>query len=480
MKRIDSEDPRVTAYALGELPEHEAAELRRVAEEHPAVQAALDETRTLAGLIRGGFSGESLELGEARREAIRRAGRSPAPENLRSIQCRRRDWFRPAAVAAAAAALVACVLWMMQQIPVGENELVREATEAGQREAVRMQILLSPTPRSARPIAGGTTPLPRAPEDDAYPMLPEVPSEIVDEEYLALRGLWQKDPEAFFASVRSAAREINLPILSRMAFLADSPFVSTREEARSTVPIVSGTASYHLVERFIRNEKRLPPRNSVRTEELINQVSYPDDGDADLDGIKLGVEIVRCPWDRELALLGVLLRNESGRVIAEDAVLQVEADPEFVGSYRLIGYAGRPAPEGKGGVSGGLSPEKSNYVLYQFRPSAPEIFNTHRVVARVSLGVGAEGSELIVPVTTPPRDWGLASNNLQTAVALATWGMVLRQSPFGGPLTHLHIREFAEDALHGSDPSDLRRREALQLILDSLPLFEIEPEENEN
>ncbi|MDP6209187.1 MAG: von Willebrand factor type A domain-containing protein, partial [Roseibacillus sp.] len=319
MKRIDSEDPRVTAYALGELPEHEAAELRRVAEKHPAVQAALDETRALGGLIRGGFSSESLELGEARREAIRRAGRSPDPENLVSIQSRRRDWFRPAAVAAAAA-LVACVLWMMQQIPVGENEFVREATEAEQREVVRMQILLSSTPRSARPIAGGTTPLPRASEEEAYPILPEVPSEIVDEEYLALRELWQKDPDAFFARVRSAAREINLPVLSRMAFLADNPFVSTREEARSTVPIVSGTASYHLVERFIRNEKRLPPRNSVRTEELINQVSYPDEGDADLDGIKLGIEIVRCPWDRELTLLGVLLRNESGRVIAEDAV----------------------------------------------------------------------------------------------------------------------------------------------------------------
>ena len=479
MKRIDSEDPRVTAYALGELPEHEEAELRRVAEEHPAVQAALDETRALAGLIRGGFRGESLELGEARREAIRRAGRSPVPENLVSIQSRRSDWFRPAAVAAVAAALVVCVLWMLQQIPVGENELVREATKAEQRQAVRMQILLSPTPRSARPIAGGA-PLPRASGEDAYPILPEVPSEVVDEEYLALRGLWQKDPDAFFERVRSAAREINLPVLSRMAFLTDNPFISTREEARSIIPIVSGTASYHLVERFIRNEKRLPPPNSVRTEELINQVSYPGDGDADLDGIKLGVEIVRCPWDRELTLLGVLLRNESGRVIAEDAVLQVEADPEFVGSYRLIGYAGGSDLEGEGGVSGGLFPGKSNYVLYQFRPSAPEILNAHRVVARVSLGVGGEGSELIVPVTTPPREWDLSSNNLQTAVALATWGMVLRQSPFGGPLTHLHIREFAENALHGSDLSDLRRREALQLILDSLPFFEIEPEENEN
>ena len=35
MKHIDSEDPRLTAYALGELPEHEAAALRRLAEDDP-------------------------------------------------------------------------------------------------------------------------------------------------------------------------------------------------------------------------------------------------------------------------------------------------------------------------------------------------------------------------------------------------------------------------------------------------------------
>ncbi|MCH2064540.1 MAG: von Willebrand factor type A domain-containing protein [Roseibacillus sp.] len=480
MKPIDSEDPRVTAYVLGELPEHESDELRRVAEDNPALQAALAETHALAELIRGGFGNESLELGEARREAIRRAGRSPAPENLVSIKSRRRDWLRPAALAAVAAGLVACVLWILQQIPVGENELVQEATEAEQREAVRMHILLSPTRRSARAIAGGITPLPRAPKDDAYAVLSEVPSEIVDEEYLALREIWQEDPEAFFAQVRSAAREVNLPTLGHMTSLPDNPFVSTEEEARSTVPIVSGTASYHLVERFIRNEKRLPPRNSIRAEELINQVSYPDDGDADLDGIKLGVEIVRCPWDRELVLMGVLLRNESQRVIAEDAVLQVEVEPEFVRSYRLIGYAGRKSSEGESTVSEGLSPGRSNYVLYQFRPSTSEAFSAQRVVARVSLSIENESNALIVPVTTPSRDWDAASNNLQTAVALATWGMVLRESPFGGALTHLHIKDFAQDALQGCDTSDLKRREALQLIIDSLPLFELEPEENEN
>ncbi len=119
-------------------------------------------------------------------------------------------------------------------------------------------------------------------------------------------------------------------------------------------------------------------------------------------------------------------------------------------------------------------------MLYQLRPSASEVFSAQQVAARVSMSVENESGALVVPVTTPPRDWDAASNNLQTAVALAAWGMILRESPFGGPLSRLHIRDFAQDALQGSDPSDLRRREALQLIIDSLPLFELEPEENEN
>ena len=63
MKHIDSEDPRLTAYALGELPEHEAAVLRSLVEDDPALRSALAETNALAGLIRSGFGEESLELG---------------------------------------------------------------------------------------------------------------------------------------------------------------------------------------------------------------------------------------------------------------------------------------------------------------------------------------------------------------------------------------------------------------------------------
>ena len=95
MKRIHPEDPRVTAHALGELPKHEAAEVDRAALSHPAVQAAMEETRALADLLEKGFGAERLELGAERREAIRRAGRRPAPENLVSMRAGRRWMFLP-------------------------------------------------------------------------------------------------------------------------------------------------------------------------------------------------------------------------------------------------------------------------------------------------------------------------------------------------------------------------------------------------
>ncbi len=468
MKRIHPEDPRVTAHALGELPEREAAEVERAALVNPAVQAAMDEARSLAELIRAGYRTESHELGEARREAIRRAGRRPAPENLVSLD-RSRKWRRPAAVTAAAAALVACAVWMMQKIPVGDDGLTAER-ERVQREELRKQILLAAAPRPDR-VGPGRAPSPAAPRSSLYELEPGIPSEVMDEEYLALRKLLKADPDAFVNRVKEVARTAALPSLANLPPLTDNPFVPSKEEARSTVPIVSGNASYTLVERFVRTEKKLPPKNGVRIEELINHVTYEDAGEADLNGINLGAELVHCPWDPGAILMGVLLRNGSEVPITRAAILQVEVKPDHIRSYRLLGYAGAAGPDAHvNSVPQGLDPDKSNFVLYQLQPLDHEVFQKHRVVARVGLRLDHEHPRgLIVPVTSPPRDWVNASNNLQTAVVLGAWGMMLRESPYRGKLNPRLLEQLARDARNGAGEEDLGRREALQLVLDSLP-----------
>ena len=471
MKRIHHEDPRVTAHALGELPEHEAAELCRVADSNPAIQAALDETAALSDMIRSGFKSESHELGEARREAIRRAGRRPVAENLISLQSRRLDWVRPALVSAAAAALVACAIWMMQQIPISEDAIADNRDERAQREGVRVQILLSHVSPPRRVREGG---FPRAPRASLWEADPELSQELVDEELLAMRELLQRDPDAFFDRVREVAHGAGMPALSKLPLLPDNPFIPTREDSRSIVPIVSGAASYHLVNRFIYTEKKLPPKNGVRTEELINHVVYEDDGDAALDGIKLGVEMVRCPWKQGAILIGVLLQNGSKEPITRDSILQIEVKHDLIRSYRLLGYAGAPGPREKeeSALSEILAPGQSNYIIYQLQLLDSEIFREHRVLGRIGLQLGGENDRgLIVPITSPPQGWGNASNNLQTAISLGAWGMLLRESPFAGRLSLKMLNSLTYDAMSGCGDGELVRREALQLVLDSLPFM---------
>ena len=479
MKRINHDDPRWTDFVLSELPEHEMAALRQVMENDAAVQTVLAETDQLACLIREGFSNEVYELGESRREAIRKAGRIPDKGTVVSMTRRRRDWVRPAAVAAAAALMVGCFLWVMQQIPVGEDKTasISNVADSRYREVVRRQILLGSAPRVTRPMAGGAGAPLNALTEEIPVVLPEVPTEFIEEEYLMLRKLWDEYPERFIEEVQTATSKAQLSMLSHIAPMADNPFISAESKPESVVPVVSGTASYQVVERFVRGEMKLPPRGSVRIEELINHLSYGDDGGANLGKIRLSVEVASCPWDRELILMGVLLENGSEAVVASETDVIVTMDPDLVKSYRLMGYAGREDPEiegNSGPSSAGLAPGRSNYVLYQIRPRDWSGTEFQKVMARVSLRAGVPAGELVVPVTSPPKDWMLASSNLKTAVALSAWGMVLRQSPFGSPLTHFDIGRMAKSALEETDASELKRREAMQLILDSLPLFEID------
>ncbi len=222
----------------------------------------------------------------------------------------------------------------------------------------------------------------------------------------------------------------------------------------------------------MRTEHRLPPRSTVRIEELINHLDYEDAGDADLNGVRLGAELVRCPWDRGAILMGLLLHNGSGQPIARDALLEVEFKPDHLRSYRLIGYAGMVGEKpNRESVARGLAPGKSNFVLYQLEPLDHEVFERHLVLARVGLRLGDDNpSGLIVPVASPPRDWGNASNNVQTATALGAWGMLLRQSSYRGEISANLLQELAQDARSGAPEGDLARREAMQLILDPLLL----------
>lgn len=468
MKRIHPEDPRITAHALGELSRGEAAELERAALLNPAVQEALDEARQLAGLLGDVLGHKDLVLGDERRDAIRRAGRQPAVHELASAS-RYRAWARIGGVLATAAVLLFGAVWILQKIPATMFGPGDELAET--KEEVRMRILLAPVdqPDRVARLTPGNPVAPPRPEDPESQGGEGAGDQVADPEYLRLSRLLAEDPDAFFQNVRQVAKSAAMRDLAKLPDLVDNPFVSSREVERAVVPMVSGGASFPLVERFVRGEEKLPPRNAVRVEELINHVIYQDGGDAELDGIRLGAELVRCPWDERRLLLGLLLRNDSNEVLPVSSALRLDVKTDVIRSYRLIGYADAQMGPGSGSTAlHGLPAGWSNFVLYELNPSDRAVFTEHWVLVRAGLAVGTDNPRgLIVPVTSPPRDWRNASPNFKTASTLAAYGMLLRDSFYKGDLEPTLLTRMAEDAMRDVSTGELVQREALQLVIDS-------------
>ena len=109
--------------------------------------------------------------------------------------------------------------------------------------------------------------------------------------------------------------EGEVPGTEQYDVIVENPFVeAVGEAAVSTFSIDVDTASYANVRRFL-NQGRLPPRNAVRIEELVNYFKYDyplPDGEAPFSA---RMEVAGCPWNGQHRLLRVALK---GREIDTD------------------------------------------------------------------------------------------------------------------------------------------------------------------
>jgi Ca-activated chloride channel family protein len=96
--------------------------------------------------------------------------------------------------------------------------------------------------------------------------------------------------------------------------LTDNAFVTVQNAPLSTFSIDVDTASYANVRRFL-NEGRMPPRDAVRIEEMINYFSYRYPQPKGDDPFAASIEVADCPWNNGHRLVRVGIK---GREIARD------------------------------------------------------------------------------------------------------------------------------------------------------------------
>ncbi|MES2919762.1 MAG: VWA domain-containing protein [Pseudomonadota bacterium] len=151
--------------------------------------------------------------------------------------------------------------------------------------------------------------------------------------------------------------------------LADNPLQLSTQNALSTLSLDVDTGSYSNVRRFL-NDGRLPPRDAVRVEELVNYFGYDYPAPAAGHPFSVGTEVARAPWNPAHLLLRVgvkaveakaaamppanlvFLVDVSGSMDSPDKLPLVQATlnllvPQLRAQDRvaLVVYAGRTAVE---------------------------------------------------------------------------------------------------------------------------------------
>ncbi len=95
----------------------------------------------------------------------------------------------------------------------------------------------------------------------------------------------------------------------RYDHIQENPFLASQQNPLSTFSIDVDTASYSNMRRFL-NQGNLPPKDSVRIEELVNYFSYDypnPEGELPFSTV---TEIAPCPWKKENLLLHIGIQGD--------------------------------------------------------------------------------------------------------------------------------------------------------------------------
>ena len=236
---------------------------------------------------------------------------------------------------------------------------------------------------------------------------------------------------------------INLPPATRPApsyrRFDENQFVAAAVHPVSTIPIDIDAASYVNVRRSI-DAGRLPPKEAVQIEGMINYFTYDYPQPEGERVFAIVADAATCPWRPEHHLVRIGLKGRedgAARIIAKDVKLEVEFDPARVESYRLIGYETRMNRGGGRDDGEAITAEirsgHSVTALYEVVPApASRVLDTTTMLTvklshREPDGGAAEPARQTLEGAV--QDFANAPADFKFAAAVAEFGMVLRASP---------------------------------------------------
>ena len=323
--KLHPDDPRLTAYLRGELTADVAAEVARTAAADPAVGLALRELQGIQSLLSDTLGRAEDALHPHQRSAVLRAAREQdqAGKITPLASARKRGW-KSYAIPVAAAALVALGTLILVKLPGGQDtNTAGGKSPTGWDREMPLEIALLPAPgpadsRSAQATGAASGDLAK--------------QAAVRDSALATTG------DEFLRKVAERLKQTPVPPAGSLPALTPRGPVSAADQPRLPLPVHAGRASLSWISHSIRTERKAPPANAVRLEEILNRFQLRPAGSATVaDGVSVATETLACPWRPSSVLVIVSIRGAADG--AREVSATFAADPAAVTRYRLLGFA---------------------------------------------------------------------------------------------------------------------------------------------
>jgi anti-sigma factor RsiW len=214
---------------------------------------------------------------------------------------------------------------------------------------------------------------------------------------------------------------------------AGGGFSSVAQNPLSTFGLDVGTVSYTNVRRFLQAGQR-PPADAVHIEELVNHFPYAYAAPRDNVPLAATLEVAAAPWASAHRLVRIGLKacevtaGGTPVTVAKDVKAQVEFNPAKVQSYRLIGYDDRTLKKkdfNKDAITAGdLGAGHTVTALYEIVPvgvEPPAIPGVDALKYQTTRGqkpdAGGQSAELLTVTVRYTRPEGGASQRLEFPLA---------------------------------------------------------------
>ncbi len=282
------EDPRITAYVLGELSPEDIAAVERAAAEDPSIREKIREAEEIQRFLKERLTTPTAQLLPRQRENIRRAAREG---NIAAFSWKSRQ---PWVIATAAAAVLALATFILLRPP-------------------------SPPPVQ---IAGPASPTPTAvpPETPAATVVPPPPSPTI-------------------------ARNVTIPagdaLTLELPILPGKPDITAITRSIVEDGKLPPHDTVHLAEILSSFPLRLDGTAAIARGG--SAPWHPDNRDSGISAhvATLSTETIACPWKPSATLLLISVRSNGQQDC--DVKIAFRPDPENVARYRLLGF---PPPAG--------------------------------------------------------------------------------------------------------------------------------------